>query len=140
MMYRSCRSVATLIDAAVMGTDTASVVIESSKSWIWGTPLLPEYQKMLDRWAEANAAGKRISRKGKLNVQDVIARDWTEAEAKLGFFMTLMESMEHIVNRISVDSGCGKSRDSHSSKPPFSAYCSRLELTENVGSLTSTSL
>ncbi|KAK0622709.1 hypothetical protein B0T14DRAFT_514317 [Immersiella caudata] len=95
-----CRSAMTLLNAASLGIDVASLVIESCENWKWGSSgsTAGTYKKVVERWTEA-----ATTEDGGLTAERVIIRDWTRAEDRLGLFMHVVESMEHVVERVSAE-------------------------------------
>jgi hypothetical protein len=107
-----------LTHSASLGIDTASLIIKSCENWMSGKSTLDAQREIRRRWAEADATEEERKIEGDLTAREAISRDWTRAEERLGLFMQVMESMEHIVECVSADSSRGKPK-THTFKPLF---------------------
>lgn len=97
-----------LVDAASLGTDTASLIIQSCEDWKWGKTSFDVHDKIRKRWGQCQSGGHVMKGEengdGELTAQEALSREWTRAEERLGLFMQVVENMEHIVDCISRDS------------------------------------
>ncbi|KAK4198117.1 hypothetical protein QBC40DRAFT_284343 [Triangularia verruculosa] len=99
-----CLTVMSMAQSIPLGIDTACLIINSTKDWLTGKSR-DRYNEVCTQWAEAGNTGELFEQAAGSDIRQNISRDWTKADEQFSAFIQVTETMEHIVECLSSNSG-----------------------------------